>query len=221
MRVLCFLKTPALEASIKDYLKKIYGGRQIYFEENKNFEDSISEKADTCVIFEDEERFEASQFQNSRGIFLFKEETVLVYQSAYPNFIFLRKPIKIALLLEKLGSLVREMDKKRLDSSTEKWWIGPFVFERSTRQLKHISQENPVFLTEKETELLNFLLNCPEGRAKRSEILENIWNYAPEIATRTLESHVYTLRKKMELDLRKPQYLLTEQGGYRLVYMKK
>lgn len=222
MHVHCFLKTQALELGIKDYVRKISDASPIYFKEHENFEKSKDLWKDDCIILEDFEDVnnKYSQIQDAFGIFLFTDEEILCQQNNYPGFTFLKKPIGISFLIKTLINLIQERQKKAERGKTEKLKIGPFIFEKSKRQLKHFSEAKKILLTEKETELLSFLLNCPEGHSKKSEILENIWNYAPEVSSRTLESHVYALRKKIEQDFRSPQYLLTELGGYRLVYTK-
>ena len=72
-----------------------------------------------------------------------------------------------------------------------------------------------VRLTEKETNILKFL-HANAGTVPRDILLHEVWGYGPAVATHTLETHIYRLRKKIEQDPAKAQILLTEGGGYRL-----
>ncbi|MEF3255209.1 MAG: response regulator transcription factor, partial [Deferribacterales bacterium] len=55
-----------------------------------------------------------------------------------------------------------------------------------------------VTLTYKEFELLVFLLKHPKKVFTRSQLLSNIWGYDADIFTRTVDSHISSLRKKLE-----------------------
>ena len=55
----------------------------------------------------------------------------------------------------------------------------------------------PVVLTRLEFDLLAYLARRPDTAFKREELLESVWNYPVDIATRTLDKHVETLRRKL------------------------
>ena len=73
-----------------------------------------------------------------------------------------------------------------------------------------------MFLTEKETMMLKALPDLARNHFKGEPFVE-VWGYQNMLATHTLETHIYRLRKKM-LGLRKPQSL--KHRGYRLVKRK-
>jgi len=91
--------------------------------------------------------------------------------------------------------------------------IGPYTFHPSAKLLQ--ADGRKVRLTEKETNILKFLHGSP-GTVPREILLHEVWGYSPAVATHTLETHIYRLRKKIELDPANAQILLTEGGGYRL-----
>ena len=91
--------------------------------------------------------------------------------------------------------------------------IGPYSFHPSAKLLQAGGRK--VRLTEKETNILKFLHASP-GTVPRDILLHEVWGYGPAVATHTLETHIYRLRKKIEQDPAKAQILLTEGGGYRL-----
>lgn len=65
--------------------------------------------------------------------------------------------------------------------------------------------------------LLHFLQNM--GREiTREELMEVVWGYSSNVNTRTLDMHVVRLRKKIEQNPDKPNYLQTVRGlGYKFV----
>jgi DNA-binding response OmpR family regulator len=91
--------------------------------------------------------------------------------------------------------------------------IGPYTFHPSAKLLQ--AGLRKVRLTEKETNILKFL-HANSGTVPRDILLHEVWGYGPAVATHTLETHIYRLRKKIEQDPAKAQILLTEGGGYRL-----
>ena len=54
-----------------------------------------------------------------------------------------------------------------------------------------------ISLTSKEAQLLFFLSQNTTGLT-REELLEFVWGYSPDLTTHTLETHIYTLRNKLE-----------------------
>jgi DNA-binding response OmpR family regulator len=71
-------------------------------------------------------------------------------------------------------------------------------------------------LTEKETSILKYLYRAGGQSVSREELLNEVWGYNAGVTTHTLETHVYRLRQKMELDPSDARLLVTEPGGYRL-----
>lgn len=71
-------------------------------------------------------------------------------------------------------------------------------------------------LTEKEAAIFARLAAAEGGAVTRSRLLSEIWGFAPGVSTRTLETHIGRLRRKLAAaDPRRR--LLTTTGGYRLV----
>ena len=72
-------------------------------------------------------------------------------------------------------------------------------------------------LLPKEAELLVWLLRHRGQTCSREDLLRAVWGYDATPTTRTVDTHVFQLRQKIEADPARPQFLLTVHGvGYRL-----
>lgn len=71
-------------------------------------------------------------------------------------------------------------------------------------------------LTEKEAAILARLVEAQGEAISKSALLADVWGYGPNVSTRTLETHIHRLRRKIEADPKNPRKLLTEAGGYRV-----
>ncbi len=77
-----------------------------------------------------------------------------------------------------------------------------------------------VSFTRRELDILQYLLDHATRPVTRDELLTEVWGYSKSgnIETRTVDIHIAKLRRKIELNPKKPQILETVRGeGYRLV----
>lgn len=71
-------------------------------------------------------------------------------------------------------------------------------------------------LTTREQALLRYLAARPGVEIPRERLLEDVWGYAPGVQSRTVDTTVKRLRRKIELDPKAPRHLLSVHGvGYR------
>jgi two-component system alkaline phosphatase synthesis response regulator PhoP len=76
----------------------------------------------------------------------------------------------------------------------------------------------PVYLTAREFQLLRYLIERPGSTIPRDELLRSVWGYGSDIFTRTVDTHVFSLRKKLEESPKLPELILTVSGvGYKFV----
>ena len=71
-------------------------------------------------------------------------------------------------------------------------------------------------LNEKETVILKYRCRAGNKVVARDVLLAEVWGYNAGVTTHTLETHIYRLRQKVELDPSNAILLVTEPGGYRL-----
>ena len=75
----------------------------------------------------------------------------------------------------------------------------------------------PVSLRPKEYELLVALLRRRGQVATRDELLQEVWGYASEVISRTVDTHIAELRRKLEKNPAEPEHILTiRKAGYRV-----
>ncbi len=75
-----------------------------------------------------------------------------------------------------------------------------FLFEGSKRRLFDKKTKKDYYLTEKETDLISYLVKSLPDGASKIDLLTYVWKYRPDIETHTVESHIYSLRQKIGED---------------------
>ena len=68
----------------------------------------------------------------------------------------------------------------------------------------------------REFTLLQYLAERPREVVSRDELLREVWGYAEEPFTRSVDMAINRLRKKVETDWHHPRFLHTARGGYLL-----
>ena len=126
---------------------------------------------------------------------------------------YITKPFKIAILLARMRTHLRQ--NEQFDDTV--FTIGPYSFWPSAKILIDESQNRKVRLTEKETAILEYLYQTGDRMVNRETLLGKVWGYNAGVTTHTLETHVYRLRQKIEVDPSRAAILVTDPGGYRLV----
>ena len=67
-----------------------------------------------------------------------------------------------------------------------------------------------------EFDLLVGLLRRQGAVASRLELLKEVWGHSSAVLTRTVDTHIGELRRKLEPEHGRPRYFITEPGmGYR------
>ncbi|MGD0311818.1 MAG: response regulator transcription factor [Acidimicrobiales bacterium] len=92
--------------------------------------------------------------------------------------------------------------------------LGPVRIDISLRQA--VVRDEEVELSRKEFDLLALLVSEAGNVVTRKQCMERIWRDRTKGDSRTLDTHVKRLRKKVELAPAEPQHVLTVRGiGYR------
>lgn len=123
------------------------------------------------------------------------------------------KPPKQAELLARVAAVLRRhLGEQETPSTLE---LAPYAFDLPRRRVTIDGRE--VELTQREFDLASYLFRRHGRIVSRDALLENVWNLGPSITTRTVDTHVSRLRKKLELNGEHGWRLTAVyQHGYRL-----
>jgi DNA-binding response OmpR family regulator len=115
---------------------------------------------------------------------------------------YLAKPFSMRELVARTRALLRraerygnadESDRAGTDPTTQV--VGDLQIDLSARQIR--ADGSPVHLTRTEFDLLAFLARHPGAVLSREQLLEAVWHWPAAGETRTVDSHIRSLRKKV------------------------
>jgi DNA-binding response OmpR family regulator len=137
-------------------------------------------------------------------------DTILGLEAGANDYV--TKPFRFAVLLARIRAHLRQHEA----SDDAIFTIGPYSF-RPGAKLLVTDKGSKIRLTEKETAILRFLYRAGQRVIGRDVLLQEVWGYNSNVTTHTLETHIYRLRQKIEVDPGRARILITESGGYKLV----
>ena len=128
----------------------------------------------------------------------------------YINYEIINEPMNILLLHEKLKNLIDQ--KNSALSEIKKYKKFNYSSSLKTIYVGEIS----LYLTDKENEIFQILLDNKNISLSKKQLLAKVWNYNEDIDTHTLETHIYTLRQKIEKKLNLNNIIQHADEGYRI-----
>lgn len=136
-------------------------------------------------------------------------DTILGLESGANDYV--TKPFRFGVLLARMRAQLRQHEQ----SDAANFMIAHYQFRPAVKLLV-TPEDDKVRLTEKETNILKYLLRAKGEAVSREKLLEEVWGYNSGVTTHTLETHIYRLRQKIEADPSNAEILVTDTGGYRL-----
>jgi two-component system alkaline phosphatase synthesis response regulator PhoP len=131
---------------------------------------------------------------------------------------YVTKPFGVLELLARVEALFRRTAAPRRNGGGPEpaaLRVGDVEVQTLSRTV--LRRGSAVSLTPKEYELLVALLRRNGACATRVELLTEVWGYSAEVMSRTVDTHVAELRRKLEDDPANPKHILTvRKTGYRL-----
>ncbi len=128
---------------------------------------------------------------------------------------YVTKPFGILELLARVEALLRRAAPATGDKAARFETFGDVHIDRAARSVRR--GDRALALTPKEFDLLVALVERDGAVATRVELIREVWGYPGSVVTRTVDTHVAELRRKIEDNPSEPRYILTvPRVGYRL-----
>ena len=105
---------------------------------------------------------------------------------------YMTKPFSPKVLLAKANALLRRSSAAAIETVN----AGQIILQPVSHKVYIRGQE--ITLTHKEYELLHFLMANPGQIFSREQLLNRVWGYDFEGTTRTVDTHIKTLRQKLD-----------------------
>ncbi len=109
-----------------------------------------------------------------------------------------------------------EVGRSKSNQTDDVVGFGAIRVKLSTMEVVRSGQ--PVTLTRREFKLLRYFISNPAKVISRDELLNEVWGFDNYPCTRTVDSHVWRLRQKLEPDPAHPLHFHTVHAvGYKFV----
>lgn len=127
---------------------------------------------------------------------------------------YVTKPFGVMELLARVEALLRR-SAGRSPRGDDVIRFGDVELRPGPRTVT--KQGRPVDLAPKEMDLLLALWRRRGDVVSRNELLRDVWSYSDDAVTRTVDTHIGELRRKLEDEPSLPRHILTvRKAGYRL-----
>lgn len=149
--------------------------------------------------------------KKSKIIIIFDDGVDRSQLKKFSNYNFVVKPFKLKQLIDIISDffISYEAHQKNI------YITHNLIFRPETKILLNKNNSVIINLTEKESRLLNFVLDNREKVLKKDEILINVWGISERINTHTLETHIYSLKKKLDTFEYEHSFICSDNlGGY-------
>jgi two-component system, OmpR family, alkaline phosphatase synthesis response regulator PhoP len=126
------------------------------------------------------------------------------------------KPFGLMELLARVQALLRRAHPEAAPPlDPPRYRFGDVEVDAAARQT--LRAGTAVSLRPREFDLLLALLRARGAVVSRKDLLVRVWGYEPSVVTRTVDTHIATLRSRLEANPDHPHYILTVwKAGYRI-----
>ena len=124
---------------------------------------------------------------------------------------YVTKPFSLKELNARVQAVLR-----RSGGARSVYRFGTVEVDLDNYVIRHPDGEDR--LSNREQELLRYLIEHRGKVLPRGELLTSIWRYSPNVTTRTVDTHILNVRKKLRDDAASPRFIETLHGvGYRFI----
>ena len=133
---------------------------------------------------------------------------------------YLAKPAELAILLARIGGLLRRSawtrNGGRAEPRQDRYTFSAKTIDFDTLELT--VGDRVLQLTLMEANLLRYLIEHEGKAVSRKTMLEQVWGLREDTDTRAIDNFIVRLRRYIEKEPARPRHLLTVRGvGYRFI----
>ena len=187
---------------------------KLNFASQLNINDDLTKKKLNLITILDEESLQNlinKKFVLNNYIFILgkiKQDLNEYLNENLINYECFELPFSVLKLLARCDNLITEINHSQ--SEIIKLKQLSYSFNLNTIYATNSS----LYLTDKENEIFQFLIMNVGTTVSRKQLLSKVWSYNENIDTHTLETHIYTLRKKIKKKLGFTNLILHDEDGY-------
>ena len=165
---------------------------------------------DVLLIHED---YIKEDYFDKNLLYKIKSIKILVSSSNLETPDFFSDKLSLPLSIKDLNEIVENSVAKKNFNKNSSIHVKGYILDKNQKKL--IKNKDFIPLTEKEIQLLVLLLN-KKTSINKDEILKQVWKYAADVDTHTVETHIYRLRKKIKDTFIDDDFILNTKEGYLL-----
>lgn len=126
---------------------------------------------------------------------------------------YVTKPFSPKELLARVRAILR---RTRRTSVVDQMYFSDVMVDFKKMEAERSGR--PVPLTPQEFKLLKYFAQNPDRVVSRDQLLSEVWGYNSYPSTRTVDSHILTLRQKLERVPASPTHFITvHNAGYKFI----
>ncbi len=127
---------------------------------------------------------------------------------------YITKPFGMGELVARVNSHIKTYERFKNSSKRKLITVGALSINKEDRRV--YIDDNEVFLTQKEFDLLLFLVENPNRVFSKEELFERVWGYDSLSDASTITVHIARIREKIETNPEGRTFIETVWGaGYR------
>ena len=142
-----------------------------------------------------------------------EQEKLLGFEVGADDYV--TKPFSLPVLLARVKA-----NLKRIGNIRKLYTFGNVEVDLEVHEIRHKVGEKleKETLSRRECDLISFLIQNRGRILPREKLLEKVWGYKSGVHTRTVDTHILTVRKKLRDDAIKPIFIQTHHGvGYQFI----
>jgi len=180
--------------------------------QTQNYSCDESLKPDIIVLDEDVSKLTdlRQKFERTPIFVFFKKGQKKEAENPFVKYI--QKPFSLNVFLNLMQSVLNFL----LTSEAGVLSFNGYELSPLEKELKNTKNGEKIKLTEREVSMILYLHKMKGKSTSKTEFLQEVWGYSPDVSTHTIETHIYRLRQKVEKNKDWPELISTENGGYKL-----